>query len=291
MIALIGAEFLKLRRRWATYVVPLTGIILMGLIFLLVGASARRIGGGDIGGSDTSGVEGVLAFPFAFRVIDALVFVLGSYLAIAYAAAVAGADWSWGIMRVVISRGEGRIRYVLAKAIGLAIVLVIGLMVTYAFGILFTYMAGALGGFSVGNPITGGNGGELFQSFWRGSVVLLERCSLGFAVAMILRSQLAGVVIGIAVAVAEPILTTILGALDRISDQSGPFRETGTHWYQYLPFNIGNSVFYGGGSVTDVGTFTQQSLPFWQALAGVLIYTALFIGVACLRTRRAEISG
>ena len=194
-------------------------------------------------------------------------------------------------MRVVISRGEGRIRYVLGKAIGLAIVLVAGLFVTYAFGILFTYMAGWLGGFSVGNPITGGNAGELFQSFWRGSLVLLERCSLGFAVAMVLRSQLAGVVVGIALAIVEPILTTILTVLARISDSGGPIRATGPEWYQFLPFNIGNSVFYGGGSVADPGTFTQQSLPFEQALAGVLIYTVIFIGVACLRTQRAEITG
>lgn len=286
MVGLIGAEILKLRRRWATYVVPLTGIILMGLIFLVVGIRAH-----DLNPYQSDSLEATLGFPFAFRIIDVLVFVLGSYLAIAYAAAVAGADWSWGIMRVVISRGEGRIRYVLAKAIGLAIVLVAGLFVTYAFGILFTYMAGWLGGFSVGNPITGGNAGELFQSFWRGSLVLLERCSLGFAVAMILRSQLAGVVVGIALAIVEPILTTILTVLARISDSGGPIRATGPEWYQFLPFNIGNSVFYGGGSVADPGTFTQQSLPFEQALAGVLIYTVIFIGVACLRTQRAEITG
>jgi ABC-type transport system involved in multi-copper enzyme maturation permease subunit len=288
MIGLIGAEILKLRRRWATYVVPLTGIILMGLIFLLVGWTARQSGR-----NLTDQVEATVGFPFGFRIIDTLVFVVGSYLAIAYAAAVAGADWSWGIMRVVIARGEGRIRYVLAKAIGLAIVLLAGVLVAYGFGIFFAYLAGMLGHFSVGNPITGGNGGELFQSVWRGYVVLLERCSLGFAIAMILRSQLAGVVVGIALAIVEPILTVILTALTRFSGNSfgGGFQSRGNEWFQYLPFNVGNSLLYGGGSVADPGTFTQQPLPFSQALTFTLLYIVIFIGIACLRTRRAEISG
>jgi ABC-type transport system involved in multi-copper enzyme maturation permease subunit len=289
MIGLIGAEILKLRHRWATYIVPLTGIVLMGLIFLVFGVQAGRATDG-FGGSDRSGVEGLLAFPFAFRIVDAFVFVLGSFLAIAYAAAVAGSDWTWGIMRVVIARGEGRVRYVLAKAIGFAIVLIAGVLVAYVFGILFTYMAGALGGFSVGNPIANGNAGELFQSIWRGSVVLLERCSLGFAVAMVLRSQLAGVVVGIALAIVEPILTTVLSAMNRSGSLFGN-GSRGHEWFQYLPFNVGNSVFYGGGSLSDPGTLLQAPLPFSEALAATLIYTAIFIGVACLRTRRAEISG
>lgn len=285
MIRLIDAEILKLRKRWATYIVPLTGVVLMGLIFLLVGISVQRSGP-----DATSSIQATLGFPQAFRIIDALVFVVGSYLAIAYAAAVAGGDWSWGIMRVVIARGEGRIRYVLAKAVGFAIVLLAGVVVAYACGIAFTYMTGALAGFSVGNPISGGNAGELFQSFWRGCVVLLERCSLGFAVAMILRSQLAGVVVGIALAIAEPILTTILTALS-FRGSLGGARATGNEWFQYLPFNVGNSLFYGGGSVSDPGTFLVPPLPFAQALIATLLYTLLFVGVACLRTSRAEING
>lgn len=288
MIGLIGAEILKLRHRWATYIVPLTGIVLMGLIFLLIGVTAQRIGP-DSGNA----LEATLGFPVAFRIIDTLVFVVGSFLAIAYAAAVAGADWSWGIMRVVIARGEGRIRYVLAKAIGFAIVLLIGVLIAYVFGILFTFMAGALGGFSVGNPITNGNAGELFQSIWRGSLVLLERCALGFAIAMVLRSQLAGVVAGIALAIVEPILTTILSGLSRLSSDpfGGGIRATGNEWFQYLPFNVGNSLFYGGGSVSDPGTLLLPPLPFEHALTATLAYTFIFIGMACLRTSRAEING
>ena len=89
----------------------------MALVYLLIGLLARRPELGGRRAGDTASRR-------AYGVINQFVFGLGSLLAVAYAAAVVGADWSFGVMRVFIARGESRTRYVLAKAIGLAIVLV-----------------------------------------------------------------------------------------------------------------------------------------------------------------------
>jgi ABC-type transport system involved in multi-copper enzyme maturation permease subunit len=285
VIALIGAEVLKLRKRWATYIVPSTGIVLMGIVFLLLGANLGRGGGG---------ADATLRFPFAFQIIDTFVFVLGSILAIAYAGAVAGADWTWGIVRVVIARGEGRVRFVLAKFIGFAIVLIIGVLIAYAAGILFTFMAGSMAGVNVRNPFSGSNLTQLFESLWRGSFVLLERCAIGFAVAMILRSQLAGAVVGIVLAIGEPIVTTILtvfalmGRQD-VGGEGGGLLITGNQWFQYLPFNIGNGLLNNAGTASNPSSFALPPLPFEQAVIGTLLYLVGAIAIAAVRTNRSEI--
>ena len=99
MIRLVRAELLKLRRRWASYIVLAILLALMALVYVLIGL----VGGGR---GRTAG-DLITRFPGAYGAIDQFVFGLGSLLAVAYAAAIAGADWNWGVIRVVVAiRGE-----------------------------------------------------------------------------------------------------------------------------------------------------------------------------------------
>jgi hypothetical protein len=284
MIGLIRAEVLKLRKRWATYIVPIIGVALMALIYLLVGTAAHG-----------PGVDAVTKFPAAYGFINQFVFGLGSLLALAYSAAIGGADWSWGIMRVVIARGEGRGRYVIAKAIGLAIVLFVGTMVVLLFGIGFTVLSGIVAGSSAGNPFTGASLDTLLRSIAYGTLVLWERCFIGFAVAFLLRSQLAGVVSGIVLYIGEGLLSTILTVLTVTSARNGGGLGTITspQWYQYLPFNIGSQLLGHAASVPgqDISSIALVPVPLNQALAGVIFYLVLAIAIAVVVTKRAEIRG
>jgi ABC-type transport system involved in multi-copper enzyme maturation permease subunit len=280
---LVAAELLKLRRRWATYIVPGTGIVLMTLIFALVFASPRG-----------SGADSFLRFPTAYTFINQFVFGLGSLLAIAYAAAVGGADWSWGVIRVVIARGEGRARYVLAKAIGLGIALTLGTLVVVVCGVGLVVLAGTVTGRPSGNPIAGESLMTLLRSIAYGSTVLLERCAIGFAVAFLLRSQLAGVVAGIVLYIGESILSTILLVMTvgAAGGGSGIGRQVETQWYQFLPFSIGNSLLgeAAPSASTDLSSVFLTPVPLPQALGVTLLYLVLAVGIAMLVTVRAEIS-
>jgi ABC-type transport system involved in multi-copper enzyme maturation permease subunit len=283
VIGLVRAEILKLRKRWATYIVPVIGIVLMALIYLLVGTAARG-----------PGVDLITRFPAAYGFINQFVFGLGSLLAVAYAAAIGGSDWSWGIMRVVIARGEGRGRYVIGKAAGLAIVLFVGTMVVLAFGIAFTMLSAAIAHGSAGNPLTGDSFETLLRSIGYGTLVLWERCFIGFAVAFLLRSQLAGVVVGIVLYIGEGLLATILTVLTISSNGGRGFDTiTTTQWYQYLPFNIGNALLGYAASVPgqDISSLALKPVPLEQALAGVLIYLVIALAIAVIVTKRAEIRG
>lgn len=279
---MLAAELLKLRRRWATYIVLVLLIVLMGLIFFLVGLGGRA-----------SGASQVIRFPQAFGLINQFVFGLGSLLAVAYAAAIGGADWNWGVFRVVVARGESRGRYILAKYIGLAVVILIGCVIAFAAGILLTYFAGALAGVSVGDPFTGSGPRDIATSLALGFPVIAERAAIGFAVAVLLRSQLAGVVVGIILYIGESILAAVLIATN-LSGRilGGGFEPLGTQWYQFLPFSIGDSVLSHGPSVMgqDLEGLILTPVPLDAALAATLIYLAAALALVIVSVERSEIS-
>jgi hypothetical protein len=279
---LLSGYLLALRKRAATYVV--LGILLgfMLLAFVAIGLTA----------SDSFVTSRVLRFPGAFDPLGQFAFGLGSLLAVAYAAAVGGGDWSWGIPRLILSRGESRVLYVLAQAAALAIVLVIGAIIVYAAGIVLTFVAGVLAGVSVGNPLAGNNLPRLLESFGFGLPVLLERAAIGFAVAIVLRSQVAGIIVGILLFVGETILRGILLALS-FGSRFGSGQEPedvlsgiGPEWHQYLPFSIGDSVI----SRTDPTDVLMRPVPTEVALIVVLLYLLLALAASVLIVRRADIA-
>lgn len=283
MIRLVRAELLKLRKRWATYIVLGIVLGLMALIYLLIGVLAR---------GTSSGAAGlVTGFPAAYGIINQFVFGLGSLLAVAFAAAIAGADWSFGVMRVFIARGESRTRYVLAKAVGLAIVLALGVVIAYAAGMALSAMASSMLGTSVGTPFGPQGLHDLAASLLLGTFVLLQRAAIGFAVAMVLRSQLAGVVVGIVLYIAEPILSAVLFALSAGGNIRQALASAEVQWYQFLPFSIGDSALAAASPTRDPGGFQFTPVPLEQALLAVTLYLVASIVISMVALRRAEVAG
>jgi ABC-type transport system involved in multi-copper enzyme maturation permease subunit len=288
MIRLIGAELLKLRRRWASYVVLGVLVVLMALVYLLIGAlSSRSDGPGD------AGVDLILRFPNAYAVVNQFVFGLGSLRAVAYAAAIGGADWTWGVLRVVVARGEGRSRYVIAKAAGIAVMLILGVLIAYGAGILFTFGAASLAGISPGSPLGSTGGDTLWKSLVLGTFVLLQRAAIGYAVAVLTRSQVAGVVVGIILFLGESILATILTVMSigRAFGGDG-LTQRDTQWYQYLPFSIGDSVLSAAASSLpgDLSEALLRPVALEQALIVTGVYLVVALAIAALATERAEIA-
>lgn len=284
---LVGAELLKMRRRAATWV--LLGILIgvMAFVFVVGGLLAAGL-------SRTFDEVGeVQLFPAAYALVGDFVFGLGSLLAIVYATAIAGADYSWGVLRNPISRGESRAGYALAKAAGLAIMLVLGAIVAYACGVVFLLLAAGTAGLPVGDAFSVGTLRDLLKSVGLGLTVLLERAAIGFAVAVLLRSQVAGIVTGIVLYVAEPILGAIASAVTTINRFSGTFgRAADPEWNQFLPFSIGNSVLAEGSTTlltAGPAQFITPAVKIELALPVVLLYLAAAVAFAALIMHRQEI--
>jgi ABC-type transport system involved in multi-copper enzyme maturation permease subunit len=285
-VRMLSAELLALRQRAATYVVLAVLLVVMALIYLIVGLTQI--------GDTTSPANQLLRFPGAYAGIAQMVFGLGGLLGVVYAAAVAGADWNWGIPRLVIGRGESRLVYVLAKAAAVAIVLAIGVLIAYAAGIGLVYVAAALSGQAAGSPFAGSGPADLVESLALGYPVLLERSAIAFAVAVLLRSQLAGIVVGIVLYIGEGILRSILLGLALAQRGLRDLEPFGPEWYQYLPFSIGDSLLtrIGDGASTDRGFegFFLRPVPLEVAFAGVALYLLAAMGIAIVSVWRAEIT-
>lgn len=285
---LLPAEILKLRRRWASYLVLAILIGLMALIYLLVGTTA---------GPDPSGASAVLRFPNSYGFLNQFIFGLGSLLAVAYAAAIGGSDWNWGVFRVIVARGESRSRYVIIKFVAVAIFLVLGILIAYAAGIALTLLAAAMSGVSVGDPLAGGGGEDLARSIGFGSLVVAERAALGFAVAMLLRSQLAGVVTGIVLFIGEQILATVILFTTLSATGFGEGLEPiGPEWFQFLPFSIGDSVLseapsIGGGGGGGPESLLLNPVPLELGIGVTVLYLLGALAVAALSAERSQISG
>lgn len=259
----------KLIRRPATWV---TFGLLAGLLVLIVLAVAATGGGGDDGFDPLA----LVTFPGAYDQILGFTFGLGGLFALIYGAAIAGSEWSWGTLKAVVARGESRVLYATATFAGIAVVAVLGVVVSFAIGV-----GGAVAGATLASVPLDGLGDTdallgLPESLARGAVGIVAIAALGFGIATIARSQLAGIGVGIGVYFVGTFAAVFLPDI-----------------VQYLPFELANTaldVAAGGGGfggqgsgVSDVSAdLALVLLAAW--LAGALVVAAGY-------TDRAEITG
>ena len=276
---LLVGELRKLIRRPAAYVTLAIELLIMVIIYIavaarygsIVGATANQV-------QERAGVRLLISFPTAYSGALSFVTGLGGLLAMAFAAAAAGADWGWGMVKVAVARGESRSRYILAKLVGVEIMLVLGFVVAYVVALGAAVVAGRIAGL----PATGFDDQATLQDLpgqlWRGYLGIAEQASIGFAIATLARSQLAGLGAGIAIYFAEEFATIFLPDVVR-----------------YLPFHVATAAMGLTGGVTagagaNAGTgYTPLDQP--TAFLLVVVYLVAGAVISAAFVERAEISG
>ena len=259
----------KLVRRPASWV---TGGLLMGLLALIViavGATAHRAPAGP----GQLARLALVTFPAAYDGVLAFILGLGGLFAVVYGAAVAGSEWSWGTLKASVARGESRSRYMLATFASIAVMIAVGLLLTFAVGVLAAIIGANLAGVSISGISDSATLGRLPDEFARGWIAIVEEGALGFAIATLARSQLAGIGAGIALYFAEGFARIFLPDVVR-----------------YLPFDVatasvGATSGFGGGASFFTPLEPDPALllvAVW--LVGALLVTAIF-------TERADITG
>jgi ABC-type transport system involved in multi-copper enzyme maturation permease subunit len=265
---LFEAGLRKLIRRPATYITFGLLVGLLALIMLAVGATARQQ-------PADSGREALLlvTFPGAYTLIVSFILGLGGLFAMTYGAAIAGSEWTWGTLKAAVARGESRSRYQLLSFAAIALLIGIGLVVAVIIGVIAALLAAGLAGVPTSGVTDATALGKLPELLARGWFGVIEAGALGFAIATLARSQLAGVGVGIGVYFGESFATIFLPNV-----------------VKYGPFNAASAVVatgsgggFGGGNAPSLAPDTALIVvAAW--LIGALLVTALF-------TERAEISG
>ncbi len=275
---LFVAGIRKLVRRPATYVTFGLLVGLLALIYLAVGATARQSAASGTGGGGRQALL-LVTFPGAYSLLLSFILGLGGLFAMIYGAAIAGSEWTWGTLKAVVARGESRSRYQLLSFASIAVMVGLGLLVAFGIGIVVAVVAAGLAQVptnGIGDAATVGTFPELLLRGW---LALAEACALGFAIATLARSQLAGIGVGIAVYFGEQFAAIFLPDI-----------------VKYLPFNAANAVVatsgsFGGGGGGGGGGASLARLEPNTALVVVAAWLIGALLVTALFTERAEISG
>jgi ABC-type transport system involved in multi-copper enzyme maturation permease subunit len=259
----------KLAKRPATLVT--FGVLSGLLVFIMLGvATAGENGGNGMGNGPGFEPRALLTFPGAYEHILAFMLGLGGLFAVTYGAAIAGSEWSWGTLKVAVARGEARARYVIATFAGIAVVVAVGMLVTFAVGVLGAALAAAIAGVPLDGIGDAETLGRLPEQLARGAVAIVAQGAVGFAVATLARSQLAGIGAGIALYFVGTFASVFLPDI-----------------VQYLPFQLAGVATGGGG----FGPADEASaLSADTALVLLVAWPAGALVLASWWTQRAEIT-
>jgi len=268
----------KLARRLATF---LTFGLLAGLLALIILAVTATGGAGGGGGGNGQEFDPLtlVTFPGAYDLILGFILGLGGMFGVIYGAAIAGSEWSWGTLKAVVARGESRSRYMLFTFAAVAVVIAVGLLVTFLIGVGTAALGASLSAISlegIGNTEALGRMPELFGRGW---FAIVTQAALGFAVATLARSQLAGIGIGIAIYFGGTFAGIFLPDI-----------------VQYLPFQLADTAMgaqggFGGGGAGGGGAGDAGDISKDLALLLLGVWLAASLAVTALFTERAEITG
>ena len=187
---LLRASLRKLLRRPAARITLIVLVLLLALIYVSIGVSAQASPDDDT----LDGVAAIVTFPEAYGNLASILVVFVGLGAAAFGATVGGSEWSWSTFRLAVARGESRSRYVLLTYAGVAIVVLIGWLALFAVGVALIPLGAALGGLAPGDPTDPDALGTLPLMLAGGWWAVVMEGAIGFAIAFIARSQVAGIV-------------------------------------------------------------------------------------------------
>jgi ABC-type transport system involved in multi-copper enzyme maturation permease subunit len=247
--------------------------LLVGLLGLIVLASAT-VGQRSEDPQDGAFARALITFPGAYDLILSFLFGLGGLVAVIYGAAIAGSEWSWGTLKNAVARGESRAGYMLATFGSIVVMVALGLALSFALGIGIAVLGANIAGVSTSGLTDSDALSRLPAMAGRGWFAVIEQASLGFAIATLARSQLAGIGAGIAFYFGEGFASIFLPDI-----------------IQYMPFAVARASIDTAGAGNGPGGGPVQALPPDTALLLVAAWLIGSLVVALLFTERAEITG
>jgi ABC-2 type transport system permease protein len=285
MTRLISAELFKLRRRSMTWILLyiLVGII---VVFHLLLFAVSRISLPSPGTSGTINIQSLLglsvAVPFALSTLSSF----GSVLAVILIASSIGNEYNWRTIRIALISSESRLKFLGAKLISAVILILMGMVIGLATGFIISLITTTIAGNSIDFSFaTGVYLWDQFLQFWRTFYIIMLYASLGFLFAILGRSAMPGIAIGIGILFLEPIITSLM-------------RLAGG-WVAKIPnyllsanvnvINLLNALPGGFGGGLGAGSSLRPSVS--HALETLAVYIVIFIALAFYLFRKRDVTG
>ena len=280
---MIGAEFLKLRKRQMTWVLLsiLVGIIVLVNLLLLAISKVKTPGTG-LGAGNIAALLGLQsAVPFSFSMMASF----GTVLAIILTASSMGGEYNWKTIRPALVSSESRFKFIVAKLVSLGILILIGMLIAVIAGFIMGLITTGLGGNAYSfSFLTGSYVWMQFLQYWRTFYVIMPFALLGFMMAIVGRSAMPGIATGIGVVFLEAIITTFMtaagGWIAKVTAYLLNANMTAITALNKLPGRFGG----GGGSDT-----TMPSLTHAFVILG--LYSVIFLVFSFYLFRKRDVTG
>ncbi len=266
MIHLLRSELFRLRKRPQSWIL---GIIM----FLVVAAFYSGLTIASFLLSDPTGTERNLQLAGVFDNGMQIVTLTGSILTIVFAAGLIGNEFGWNTIRPLLARATSRSALLSAKWITLFIATIalflVGLIATIAFSAIGSLIAGAFEGVDAGTI------GDWVVQFARLVYSQLPYTVMAFAVALLTRSNAAGIAVGIGFGIVEALVWSL------ISLMTGAFDSVRKFGMEY-PSTLLTEM--------DPNLDSASTGEMWRAAAVLTVWMVLMIGATYWIFNRRDVT-
>ncbi len=287
MTRLIGAELFKLRKRLMTRVLLFVLVGILVLLYLLL-LAVSKVAIPAHGPADIGEIQNLLGLPVAIPFALSILSSFGSVLAVILMASCVGSEYNWRTIRTVLICSESRFKLLGAKLISTGILVLIGLAVGVATGFIMSLITTAIGGYSFDFSFaTGGYLWDQFLQFWRTFFVMIPYILLGFLFAIVGRSAMPGISLGIGILFLESLVTTFMslagGWIAQVPDYLLAANVRAITSLANLPQGFNQGMGMGNASAQLPGVI--------HAFTTLAIYSLVFIVVAFYLFRKRDVTG
>lgn len=288
MLASLGAELIKLRKRLSTWVLGLIWlavIVLLNyvLIYVLLSNAPPPTFPADTPKSQQELMqkqqeqyqEQQLASLYPEKVVPNLTpgFPnLGAPIVLILGALAVGSEYSWATYKTVLTQRPSRLAVFFGKLLALGVVLVLLVVLIFVAGLASSYVIAGLSGGSLNAPPAGG----LIRALGAGWLILAVWATFGALLATLLRSTALAVGIGL-------VYSLGLEGITNLPIQNETFKDA----IEFLPGQNSTSL---ASSFSGQGSALPQPVDATQATLVLLAYTAAFVLLAALVFRRRDVT-
>ena len=279
---LISAELFKVRKRSMTTILLaiMIGIIVV-LYLILLAISNVSLPGGQRAGN----IQTLLGLPGALPFALAMMATFGSALAVVLAASMMGNEYNWRTIRTMLISSESRSKLIAAKLVTVIVYMLIGLVIGMAAGFLMSLLTTAIGGYQFDfSFFTGAYAWDQFLQFWRTFYIMLPYVLLAFLFAVIGRSAMPGIAVGIGVFFLEGIITTLMrtagGWVASVPDYLINANFAAINQLNDLPGQIGGA--FGGGNLSMPSVV--------HAAVTLAVYIVVFVAAAFYTFNKRDVT-
>jgi ABC-type transport system involved in multi-copper enzyme maturation permease subunit len=276
MLHALQSELFRLRKRPQTWIMPILATLFIGAFYAVLYLVYQFA---SLSATDRADMRDSLKVSTIFENGMGIFGFFGGILIVIVASSLIGSEFGWNTLRPLVARARSRSSLLSAKWVVVFAYTVLMVIV----GIVASMVIATVGSALVGNSISFSAG--LWDFFVLGALrwvaASLPYAVIAFAVALITRSNAAGIAIGIGLSFVEPLLFGLLGL---ISDVFGTVQEYGIAWNVQ---QLSSIALHGESSAFGDPVSTAQ---VWQSAGILAIYVAIFVAASFIVFNRRDIT-